>query len=122
MPAKRSPRNRLIGQWGERAAAAYLAAQGFEVVALNVRTPHGEIDVVARRGEVTLFVEVKTRTSSRLGLPEESITARKQEHMVAAGTHYAAEQGIDHWQIDVIAVEGKPGTTPVLTHFENAIQ
>jgi putative endonuclease len=122
MPAKRSPRNRLVGQWGERAAATYLMEQGYEVLAFNVRTPHGEIDLVARRGEITLFVEVKTRTSSRLGLPEESVTPRKQQHMLAAGTHYAAEQGIDHWQIDVIAVEGRPGSIPVLTHFENAIQ
>ena len=122
MPAKRSSRNKEIGQWGERAAAAYLLAQGFELIAANVRTPHGEIDLVARRSEITVFVEVKTRTSTHLGAPEESVTPRKQQHMIAAGTHYAAENAIDHWQIDVIAVVGRPGIKPVLTHFENAIQ
>jgi len=122
MPARQSNHNKLIGQWGERAAKDFLREQGYEILAANVRTPHGEIDLVVRRGEITIFVEVKTRTSNRLGLPEESVTPRKQEHMLAAGEHYAAEQEIDHWQIDVISVEGKPGTKPIVTHFENAIQ
>ena len=122
MSAKRAARNQKIGQWGEAAAAAYLLEHGFELIAVNVRTPYGEIDLVARREDVTLFVEVKTRTSARLGPPEEAVTARKQQHMLAAGAHYAAEHGIDHWQIDVIAVEGQPGSTPTLTHFENAVQ
>jgi hypothetical protein len=39
--------------------------------------------------------------------------------MLAAAAHYAAEHHIDHWQLDVISVEGKPGSTPVITHFEN---
>lgn len=122
MPVKGTSRNRRIGQWGERAAADYLLALGYELIAQNARTPYGEIDLVMQHGEITVFVEVKTRTSNRLGLPEESITPRKQEHMLAAGTFYAAEHELDHWQVDVIAVEGQPGSTPVLTHFENAIQ
>jgi Holliday junction resolvase-like predicted endonuclease len=56
-----------------------------------------------------------------MGLPEDSITARKREHMVACAEHYAAEHEIDHWQIDVISIEGKPGSTPKVTYFENAI-
>lgn len=56
-----------------------------------------------------------------MGLPEESITRRKREHMLAAADHYAAEHEIDHWQIDVLAIEGKPGVKPTITHFENAI-
>ena len=41
--------------------------------------------------------------------------------MLSAAEHYAQENEIDHWQIDVIAVEGKPGKSPKFTHFENAI-
>ncbi len=117
----KSSHKQQIGQWGERAAADYLTAQSYEVLASNVRTPYGEIDLIARRGEITIFVEVKTRTSSKLGLPEEAVTPRKREHMLAAAEHYASEQEIDHWQIDVIAVEGSPGIKPIITHFENAI-
>ena len=93
----------------------------YEILARNIRTPYGEIDIVARQGDITIFVEVKTRTSNKMGLPEESITPRKRGHMLAAADHYAAEHEIDHWQIDVIAIEGKPGSTPKITYFENAI-
>jgi len=113
--------NQRIGKWGEETAAEYLTQRNYEILARNVRTPYGEIDIIARQGDVTIFVEVKTRTSNKMGLPEESITPRKRQHMLAAADHYAAKNEIDHWQIDVIAIEGKPGSKSVITYFENAI-
>ena len=113
--------NQKIGRWGEEMAAAYLQKRGYEIVEKNARTPYGEIDLVARRDELTVFVEVKTRTSRRFGLPEEAITPRKQAHMLAAAEHYAAEHEIDSWQADVLAVEGAPGKTPSIEHFENVL-
>jgi putative endonuclease len=113
--------NQNIGKWGEDIAAEHLTQHNYEIINRNVRTPYGEIDIVARQGDITIFVEVKTRTSNKMGLPEESITPRKREHMLAAADHYAMENEIDHWQIDVMAIEGKPGTQPVITYFENAI-
>ncbi|HQX16804.1 MAG TPA: YraN family protein [Anaerolineales bacterium] len=113
--------NQRIGKWGEDVAAEYLVERGCKIVARNTRTPYGEIDIIAKQGNVIIFVEVKTRTSNKMGLPEESITARKRQHMVSAAEHYAAEHEIDNWQIDVISIEGKPGSTPKVTYFENAI-
>ncbi len=113
--------NQKIGQWGEETAAEYLSQRGYEISARNVRTPYGEIDIVAKQGDVTIFIEVKTLTSSRSFFPEHNVTARKREHMLACAEHYAAENAIDHWQIDVIAVEGKQGWEPTITHFDNAI-
>ncbi|MCK6584152.1 MAG: YraN family protein [Anaerolineales bacterium] len=113
--------NQRIGKWGEETAVGFLVQKGCEIVGQNVRTPYGEIDIVAKRGNTIIFVEVKTRTSNKMGLPEESITARKREHMIACAEHYAMEREIDGWQIDVISIEGKPGGEPVITHFENAI-
>ena len=113
--------NQRIGKWGEEIAAKYLITRGCEVIARNVRTPYGEIDIIAKQKDITIFVEVKTRTSNTMGLPEESITARKRQHMLSAAEHYAAENEIDRWQIDVIAIEGKPGSEPKITYFENAI-
>jgi len=111
-----------IGAWGEDIAADWLAQRGYIITARNIRTPYGEIDIVALQGDVTIFVEVKTLTSSKNLLPEHNITPRKREHMFNSAQHYAAEHEIDHWQIDVIAVEGKPESAPpVITHFENAI-
>jgi putative endonuclease len=113
--------NQKIGQWGESIATDYLVKQGYDIIGHNIRTPFGEIDIVAKQGDMIIFVEVKTRTSNKMGLPEVSITARKQEHMLTCAQHYAAENEIDHWQIDVISVEGKPGNEPLITYFENAI-
>jgi putative endonuclease len=114
--------NRQIGAWGEQVAVDWLIEHGHQIVARNIRTPYGEIDIIAKQGDVTIFVEVKSLTSSKNFFPEHNITARKREHMLACADHYASENDIDHWQIDVIAIEGKPGANPLITYFENAFQ
>jgi putative endonuclease len=113
--------NQRIGKWGEDAVSEYLAGRGYEIITRNARTPYGEIDIIAKQGDVIVLVEVKTLTVSKNFFPEANVSARKREHMLAAGEYYAAENQIDHWQIDVIAVEGKVGLEPKITHFENAI-
>jgi putative endonuclease len=110
-----------IGAWGEEIASDWLAERGYQIVAHNVRTPYGEIDIITQQGDVMVFVEVKTLTSSINFFPETNITRVKQQHMLNSAQHYAAEHEIDHWQIDAIAVEGKPGLKPIITHFENVI-
>ncbi len=59
--SRREDRRRAVGRRGEQLAAAYLRRRGCEVLARNVRTRHGEIDVIARDGRALVFVEVKTR-------------------------------------------------------------
>jgi len=110
-----------IGAWGEDIATGWLAERGYQIIGRNIRTPYGEIDIIVQQDNVTIFIEVKTLTSSANFFPETNITPTKQQHMLDTAQHYAAEHEIDHWQIDAIAVEGKPGSKPVITHFENAI-
>ena len=113
-------RNQQIGKWGEEAAADYLAAHGYEVIGSNLRTPYGEIDVLARRDQQVIFVEVKARTSRSFGPPEISVGPQKRAHMIACAEHYAQQNRIDHWRIDVIAIE-RAGRRTEITHFENAV-
>jgi putative endonuclease len=113
-------RNQRIGTWGENSAVAYLEEHGYVVVDRNVRTPHGEIDVLATHEDLWVFVEVKARTSTSLGPPEIAVSSRKRAHMVASAEYYAQQNGIDHWRIDVIAVEKLEAGTRT-THFENAV-
>lgn len=113
-------RNQSIGRWGEQAAADFLCEHDYEIAARNVRTPYGEIDIVARREGITIFVEVKARTGKSLGPPEVAVTLRKQAHMLASADYYAQQNGVDHWQIDVIAVERVNGKVEIM-HFENAL-
>ena len=113
--------NQRIGKWGEDTAAEYLTQRNYIDGDHKFHAWLGEIDVIAKQTDVAIFIDVKTRSSNTMGLPEEAITPRKREHMLAAADHYAAENKIDHWQIDVIAIEGKPSMKPVITYFENAI-
>lgn len=114
-----------LGKWGEDAAAWYLEGRGYRILFRNVRTPYGEIDLVASRGDGLVFVEVKTRTSLQYGQPEAAVTARKLAHMVNAA-NYFIEQHVDlagqGWQLDVIAIYGKPGEARAnvdIQHFPN---
>jgi len=118
-----SNRRQKIGHWGEQIAAEYLVKKGYRMLATNVRTPYGEIDLLCQRESQIVFVEVKTRTSNTFGYPEDSVTPRKQAHMLSAAEHYLQEHEIDgDWQCDVIAVEGSPGGKPPrITHFENVL-
>lgn len=125
----------ILGKWGEALAAGYLIEKGYMIVAHNERTPYGEIDLIAQQTShpepgsdepqlVTVFVEVKTRTSIAFGYPEEAVTPRKQLNMLSAAQHYLQEHpdlDVD-WRIDVIAVERIEDHPPVIHHFENALQ
>ncbi len=109
-----------LGRWGEDLALTFLLDNGYEILARNVETPYGEIDLVARKEGFTVFVEVKSRASRTLGPPEISVTPRKRQHMLSSAAHYAQTHDILHWQIDVIAVQ-KLGMQSEITHFENAV-
>ena len=106
-----STRKQVLGRWGEDAAAEYLTANGYVIVARNVRSAHGEIDIVASRDSLLVFVEVKTRSSHRFAYPEDLVTRRKQIFLLSAAEEYlqAHPNSGESWQFDVIAVEGKPG-------------
>ena len=112
--------NQSIGRRGEQAAEEYLLEHGYEIAGRNLRTPYGEIDILASKDGISVFVEVKARTGSIFGPPELAVTNRKQAHMLACASYYAQHNNIDHWQIDVVAVEDRGGKIQI-THFENAI-
>ncbi len=113
-----------LGQWGERVAEKYLADLGYTIIERNVRTPYGEIDLIARDEQAIIFVEVKTRTTETYGLPEDAITQRKREHLISAASFYFQQHPEieGDWRIDVVAIQNyTPKQPPVITHFKNAI-
>ncbi len=117
-------RNRLLGEKGERAAAEHLSARGYTILARNLRTASGELDLVAQAGEFLVFVEVKTRRGRSHGLPEEAITPRKKKHLLGSAQHYLQENGLmeSPWRIDVVAIEySRAGTLEQIEVFENAV-
>jgi putative endonuclease len=113
-----------LGGWGESYAAQYLTEKGYTILERNVRTAHGEIDLVADHQSVVVFVEVKTRTSRSYGYPEESVTPSKQAHLLASAQAYLQSHPdlLGDWRIDVIAIERRAAEDqPVVAHFENAV-
>jgi putative endonuclease len=88
-PAERSAA-REDGARAEARACAFLVSHGLSIVARNVRSRFGEIDVVARDGDTLVFVEVRLRRSAAYGGAAASITAAKRARIVAAVQQYLA--------------------------------
>jgi putative endonuclease len=78
---RRARTSQRLGAEGEARAAAYLRRRGYRIIGQNVRPGGVEIDLIAQRGRLVIFVEVKTRRSDRFGAPEEAVDARKQARL-----------------------------------------
>ncbi|MFZ6014654.1 MAG: YraN family protein [Bacteroidota bacterium] len=108
------------GSKGENLAAAFLEQKGFEIVARNYRFRRLEIDLIARRDNWLIFVEVKTRSSTDFGEPEEFVVDTKRQHIFDTAEEYIFKndwQG--HIRFDIVSV--KLGNPPHIEHFEDAI-
>lgn len=97
---------RALGAAGEAAAAAWYEARGYRVVARNWRCREGELDLVVARGPQLVFVEVKTRTTDRFGIPAEAVTALKQRRLRALAQLYLAGNGVRAGELrfDVVSI------------------
>jgi putative endonuclease len=88
-----------------------LEGRGWRVVTRNWKGRAGEIDLVCEEGDTLVFVEVKTRSSSRFGTPEEAVDVRKLKRMKRAAAEYVAREVVDRGRIeppcrlDVVAVD-----------------
>jgi putative endonuclease len=125
MAKEKRTKRKDLGDWGETYAANYLEGLGYEVLNRNVRTPYGEIDIVAKEKNQLVFIEVKTRSSKKYGNPEDSITETKILHLIESAESYLQEnpEYTEDWRVDVIAIQVDPQkTAPSLTHFENALK
>jgi putative endonuclease len=113
-----------LGRTGEALAGSFLKNKGYTILERNHHTPYGEIDLIASLDETIAFVEVKTRSSTRFGPPEISITPKKAEHMRNAAASYIQEHpelNAD-WRIDLITIQLLPHNAPaIIDHFENVL-
>jgi putative endonuclease len=78
---KLETRNQKLARWGEDLAGATMKEKGMQIIALNTRTPYGEIDLIVSDDAGIRFIEVKTRSSLAFGQPETAISTRKLSHM-----------------------------------------
>jgi putative endonuclease len=114
--------NRLFGDRGERAAARYLRRAGLRILARGYDTLWGEIDLVARDGDVLVFIEVKTRRS---GAPAEAVTPEKQRRLTLAAIHFLRRRNLleERSRFDVVAIvwadDRRP---PQIEHIRDAFE
>lgn len=112
-----------IGDFGERTAEDYLVEMDYSILERNYRLKFGEIDIIASKDEVIVFVEVKTRKSNLFGEPSEYVDRKKQERVRKTAMVYADVENTD-MRFDVIEVfyEEKKGKLFVVkvNHIENA--
>lgn len=114
--------NRQLGNIGEHIAAEYLTAHGYQIVERNYRSRLGEIDVIAAKNEVLVFVEVKTRTSTRFGRPSEAVNFLKQQKITKVASWYIHNKRLEGRRVrfDVVELLRTPAGQMSVNHIQNA--
>jgi len=113
---------KALGRRGEDLACGHLEGLGFTIVERNYRTARGEIDIVAGKAGLTVFVEVKARRSRLYGEPEEAVTPSKVRRLRSLAAEYLARKGgSGEVRFDVISVTlDGDGNTTGLRHLPGA--
>jgi len=111
-----------LGRRSEALAAELLEAAGWRILARNFRYRRKEIDLIARRGGVVAFVEVKARAGPAFGHPLEAVTAAKRREIETVARAWVARFGRpgDTSRFDTVAVVWEKGKPPRFQHVEDA--
>jgi putative endonuclease len=112
-----------VGRRGEQLALVHLRNNGYVILTTNWRCSFGELDIVARRGEMVVFVEVRTRCTDSTEAAFISVNPRKQQKLAALAHLYLSAMQLEDaaWRIDVIAIAIPRTGKPLLEHLENAL-
>lgn len=109
-----------LGKLGEQLAADHLSAAGYLIRHRNWRSGRRELDIVAEKDGTLVVVEVKTRSGTTFGMPEEAVTAGKIRRIVSSADAYLRKFAVDMpVRFDLITVVQEDGV-PRLTHIEDA--
>lgn len=113
-----------FGRAAEAAAARHLTREGWALLGRNVRVGRGELDLIARRGGVLAFVEVKARRTAEYGAPEDAVDGRKRRKVARLAELWLATrpwalQGVREVRFDIVAVDAAVHP-PVVRHLQGA--
>lgn len=117
-------KNKLVGFIGESKAALLLKNDGYEILEENYKAAGCEIDIIAEKDNFLIFVEVKTRTNTAAGLPEEAINATKATNISKAALNYIKIKNIQQLNIrcDIVSILlNKKGKVESFKIYENAL-
>lgn len=113
--------NRLKGKEGEEMAAKFLKDKGYQIIDQNNSTKFGELDLIATKNNVLIFVEVKFKQTEDFGTPEEMIGQNKLNQVRRTAELYLLtnpdiEKQFDKYQIDAVCIVEETGR---ISHHEN---
>ena len=111
-----------LGYKGERLAVSYLQDRGYKILTTNFRSRFGEIDVIARQGQVLCFIEVKLRRSAKCGRALESVPHYKRRKIWQTAAWYMGCNGISSQaaRFDVVAIDDEGKAQPTISLVQNA--
>lgn len=108
------------GKKGEAIALEHLVRNGYKIIETNWQSGHKEVDIIARKGDQLVIIEVKARKTAFFGEPEEFVTKSKQKLLIAAANHYVEKHNLDlEVRFDIISVLFK-GEKYQVNHIEDA--
>ncbi|MBR6012870.1 MAG: YraN family protein [Selenomonadaceae bacterium] len=118
-----SEKTKILGKAGEDFAAKFLESKNYKIIARNYRIKSAEIDIIAELNDEIIFVEVKTRSNTRRGLPAEAVNLRKQKKIIeAASVFLQDDKFFDRpCRFDIIEIYST-GKNFELRHIENAFE
>ena len=104
-----------FGRKAENIAAEHLAEHGYRIVRRNYRTRTGEIDLIAKDGPYTVFVEVKARRSETYGHPKEAVSFAKRKKIIKTAQIYLKEMGdaATRTRFDIVSINYHHGTMSI---------
>jgi putative endonuclease len=113
-----------LGRDGESLAEEFLRRRGYRILARNVRSPSGELDLVAEDGEVLVFIEVKARQSTAFGGTPYAVDLKKQARVVKQAAQYLARHRIHgrSCRFDVVLLDARAGRDPAIELVQNAFE
>lgn len=115
-----------LGAWGEQQAARYLCLRGYRILERNYSCRSGEIDIVAKKGNFIVFVEVKLRKNSKFAEAREFVTYAKQRRILSAAGLYLASHDWDLQPrfdvIEIYAPAGESSRKVRINHIIDAFQ
>jgi len=123
-PSKVNKKTR-VGKIGEQIAATFLQKEGYTIIERNFHVRYGEIDLIAEKNGVVVFIEVKTRRGETFGTPEEAVTSYKLRQIIQTIRYYVTIHRIEEksQRIDCIAILLNPDeSVKSMRHIQNISQ
>ena len=114
---------KTFGNIGEDIAESFLISTGYKIIERNYRSKQGEIDIIAVFDDILAFIEVKTRSSTRFGLPEEAVTINKQHRISKTARYYLTKSKNYNnfsYRADIISILLSKDNTPTINHIIDA--